>query len=342
MVTDGADRLRGSFSKSPLSFDGLAGRGALLSHLRRHVRENAAGLCLLFHGQKGVGKSLIASLFARAISCEQPTAAGASCNQCVSCRDFERGSALGYAYIDVAAGNEEDVKEKMSRAALLAGGTSLVRVVIQIDNTDKCSQEIFDVLLKTLEDRSAIFLLTATKYDLIRPAVRSRAIAYRVGPLGREEAVFVIGSLFSDNGVRSGDGVIELLGAMSQGVPSKILELWATVSGRAGLTLRDIRDVFDLNWPDEIADSRALRLAAHDLVKDPAVFAPKHGAGEGARRLRSTLVQIGMWEASKPSEASSIADPAFFRLDEGTKAALLADFYDGCSARTIGRRDLWS
>jgi DNA polymerase III subunit gamma/tau len=342
MVTNGADRLRGTFSKSPLSFDDLAGRGALPSHLRHHVQGRTDGLCLLFHGQKGLGKSLIARLFAKAISCDQPTDARTSCNKCVACQGFEHGNALGYACIDVATENELGVTKKIAEAAMLAGGPSLVRAVIQIDNADQCTQAVFDVLLKTMEDKEAVFLLTATECNLVRPAIRSRTITYRVRPLGRDDTLLEIDKLLADKGIHVDDGVIELLGALSQGVPATIIGICTKISPRARLSLEDIRDVFDLNWPDEIAKSRALRLAPHDLVKDPAVFAPKQGAREGARRLRSLLVQIGIWETSKPNEESGISDPAFFRLDAWTKAALLDDFYLGSIDEMIVHQRLWA
>lgn len=159
----------------PKRFEEVVGQEHVTRSLANSLRTGKLAHAYLLTGTRGVGKTTIARLFAKAIRCEARGADMNPCNQCVACKDIEQGNSLDYQEIDGASHNSVDnVRELIENVRYLpARGTHKIYV---IDEVHMLSQAAFNALLKTLEEppAHAIFIFATTDAHKLLGTVLSR------------------------------------------------------------------------------------------------------------------------------------------------------------------------
>jgi DNA polymerase-3 subunit gamma/tau len=126
-------------------------------------------------GTRGVGKTSIARIFAKAIRCEKLTADGNACNECAACQDFDIETSMNVIEIDGASNNSVDnIRDLVSNVHYLPT-TGKYKVYI-IDEVHMLSTQAFNALLKTLEEPPAhvIFIFATTEGQKLLGTVLSR------------------------------------------------------------------------------------------------------------------------------------------------------------------------
>lgn len=198
-----------------MTFDDFVGNQRLVGVLRRMLESGRIPHALLFTGQEGVGKFTLATLFVRALNCEQGR--GALCRECPNCRGLaalENLEELRQAALAArGSANPESVplilRPHPSVSVLVPDG-AFIRVaqmrylvreayrmpaagarhnVFLIDPAEKLRFDFADVLLKVLEEppeKTTLILITAAPYDL-RPTIRSRCVPLYFAPLDPKE-----------------------------------------------------------------------------------------------------------------------------------------------------------
>ena len=97
----------------PQTFAEVVGQDMVKSILSRAAREDRVAPAYLLSGTRGVGKTTIARIFAKALNCEHaPT--GEPCNQCEACRRITQGSFVDVVEIDGASNRGIDAKAAAS------------------------------------------------------------------------------------------------------------------------------------------------------------------------------------------------------------------------------------
>ncbi|MBX4186854.1 MAG: DNA polymerase III subunit gamma/tau, partial [Candidatus Doudnabacteria bacterium] len=71
----------------PLDFKSVANQDHIRTTLSNAVLNNRVGHAYLFTGPRGVGKTTLARIFARAINCTNRVGAE-PCNECENCKGF--------------------------------------------------------------------------------------------------------------------------------------------------------------------------------------------------------------------------------------------------------------
>lgn len=168
---------------------------------------------LLFHGPEGVGKRLVADLFAASLLCEAPRRpSGEACGQCLSCRKVAHGNHPDLLVVtrlpkkekaadadggdaeddDAGEGGASDLRaflvvgqiRELTRHASFAPREGARRVIL-IDPADRMNAEAQNALLKTLEEPpgAAVIVLVASRPHALLPTVRSRCFALGFGSL---------------------------------------------------------------------------------------------------------------------------------------------------------------
>ena len=86
----------------PQTFSELAGQDTVRAILSRASAENKVAPAYLFSGTRGVGKTTVARIFAKALNCARAPAAE-PCNECERCRQITLGTAVDVVEIDGAS-----------------------------------------------------------------------------------------------------------------------------------------------------------------------------------------------------------------------------------------------
>ncbi|MBA4357635.1 MAG: DNA polymerase III, subunit gamma and tau, partial [Desulfovibrio sp.] len=162
----------------PRLFAEVAGQDAVRAILSRAAATGKIAPAYMFSGTRGVGKTTIARIFAKALNCEQAPAPE-PCNVCSMCRQATQGTAVDIIEIDAAShGGVNDVralKEDVGYAPL----EGRYKIFI-IDEAHMLSTAAFNALLKTLEEPPArvTFILASTEAHKFPATILSRCQHY--------------------------------------------------------------------------------------------------------------------------------------------------------------------
>lgn len=158
----------------PQVFQEVVGQEHVTRTLINAIKENRVAQAYLFSGPRGVGKTTVARIFAKAINCEHGRG-GIPCNKCPSCIQITEGSSVDVQEIDGASNRRiEEVRELRENIKYLPSA-SRYRIYI-IDEVHMLTKEAFNALLKTLEEppEHAKFIFATTEPRKVPLTILSR------------------------------------------------------------------------------------------------------------------------------------------------------------------------
>ena len=159
----------------PQAFRDVVGQEAAVTTLKNAIRFDKVAHAYLFCGSRGVGKTTLARLFAKALNCQSPTPDFEPCNQCPSCLEIASGQALDVIEIDGASNRGIDDIRQINETVGYAPSHGRFKIYI-IDEVHMLTKEAFNALLKTLEEppEKAKFFFATTEAHKVLPTIISR------------------------------------------------------------------------------------------------------------------------------------------------------------------------
>ena len=158
----------------PQTFDDIVEQQHVTRTLKNAIQLGRVAHAYLFSGTRGVGKTTMARLLAKALNCEQgPTVQ--PCNACQSCREIIQGSYLDIIEIDGASNRGiDEIRELREQLRYLPSG-GRYKIYI-IDEVHMLTKEAFNALLKTLEEPPphVVFVFATTELEKIPLTIVSR------------------------------------------------------------------------------------------------------------------------------------------------------------------------
>jgi DNA polymerase-3 subunit gamma/tau len=171
----------------PQTFSQVIGQRPVVTTLENSIIRNRVAHAILFSGVRGVGKTTLARIMAKAINC-QAEPAERPCDQCPSCRQIATGSSLDLYEIDGASNRGiQEIRELKEKIRFLP--TSSQYKIIIIDEVHMLTTEAFNALLKTLEEPPAhvYFMFATTEIHKIPITILSRCQQYELKRISAKE-----------------------------------------------------------------------------------------------------------------------------------------------------------
>lgn len=252
----------------PQKFAEVVGQEVVKTVLARASLEDAVAPAYLFSGTRGVGKTTIARIFAKALNCETaPTAE--PCGVCRWCRAITAGAAVDVIEIDGASNRGIDDARRIKEDATFAPMELRWKVFI-IDEAHMLTKEAFNALLKTLEEppKRTTFILATTEAHKFPATILSRCQHFLFKRQSDARLVEHLTSVMTREGLSFEPEALTLIARRGQGSVRDSMSLLgqAIALGGASLTVQSAREVLGL--ADEELFSQTLdAIAAKDPVR---------------------------------------------------------------------------
>jgi DNA polymerase III subunit gamma/tau len=171
----------------PSNFTQLVGQEHVSQSLIHALQHDRLHHAYLFTGTRGVGKTTVARILAKAMNCENLKDFN-PCGECQVCKDFEQGRFMDLIEVDAASRTKvEDTRDLLDNAQY-APNQGRYKVYL-IDEVHMLSGHSFNALLKTLEEPPphVKFLLATTDPHKIPVTVLSRCLQFNLKRLLPEQ-----------------------------------------------------------------------------------------------------------------------------------------------------------
>lgn len=158
----------------PKSFDDVVDQKYIIETLKNSILNDKISHAYMFFGPRGIGKTTVAKIFARAVNCTN-NSNGNPCEKCDSCVASAEKECVDIIEIDAASNNGVDeIREIKSKVNLVPN--SLKYKVYIIDEVHMLTAGAFNALLKTLEEppKHVIFILATTDPQKVSSTIISR------------------------------------------------------------------------------------------------------------------------------------------------------------------------
>ena len=232
----------------PQRFDKVVGQNHITRTLQNAIGMDRVAHGYLFAGPRGVGKTTIARILAKVLSCENPQDKN-PCNKCTNCRDINRGSSLDVQELDGASNRGIDEIRGLREAVKYPPNNNKYRIYI-IDEIHMLTREAFNALLKTLEEppEHIVFIMATTDAYKVPTTILSRTQKFDFKPISVNNiSTYLKGVLDNDKLTYKEEGIY-LIAQKADGSLRDSLSLLDKVIAYADDTLdiETIRDVLGI------------------------------------------------------------------------------------------------
>ncbi|MCK6472299.1 MAG: DNA polymerase III subunit gamma/tau [Planctomycetes bacterium] len=289
----------------PQAFEDVVGQSTVTAALRHALKSGRLAQAYLLAGPRGVGKTSLARIFAKALNCQKGKGPGGlavePCNECDACLSIQEGRALDVIEMDAATNRGINEIRELRDNVGLAPSELRFKIYI-VDEVHMLTNEAWNAFLKTLEEPPVHvkFVFATTDPDRIPETILSRCQRFDLRRIGLPEIVQRLRQICDAEKVKAAPAALERIAALSKG------------------GLRDAESMLDLavNLGEGSVDDEVVRQIA-GAAPDELVFGLLQACAEGR-------VADALGEASKALDAGADPDDLLVEIAERLRGTLLA------------------
>jgi DNA polymerase-3 subunit gamma/tau len=256
----------------PQTFTEVLGQKHVVQTLKNQVLGGSVAHAYLFTGGRGIGKTSIARILAKAVNCPN-VKDGNPCGKCEVCKQIEAGQFLDLTEIDAASNTGVDNIRELIEHVKFSPAIGKYKVFI-VDEVHMLSKGAFNALLKTLEEPPghAIFVLATTEINKVPATIISRTQRFDFTSPSVKELAEHLAGVVKQEKLKLKPEIVELVAQNAQGSTRDALSLLDKV-----LSLGDnpaIEDCLNLLGVTDISLSENLlnMISAENVAEIPAFF----------------------------------------------------------------------
>ncbi|GAB4335001.1 MAG: DNA polymerase III subunit gamma/tau [Desulfobulbaceae bacterium] len=240
----------------PSRFEEVVGQQPVVRTLQNALEKNRVAHAMIFSGVRGVGKTTLARIMAKALNCEKGAPGAEPCDQCRSCREIGSGTSVDLVEIDGASNRGiQEIRELKENIRFMPSG-SRFKVII-IDEVHMLTTEAFNALLKTLEEPPAhvYFMFATTELHRVPVTILSRCQRYELKRVPAGELADHFSRIAEAEGVQMDASALNLVVREAGGSVRDGLSLLDQVFSYCGdtVTAREVTEMLGLVSQESVA-----------------------------------------------------------------------------------------
>jgi len=223
----------------PQSFEEVIGQRHITKTLQNAITNDRVAHAFLFAGARGVGKTSMARILAKALNCQEGPKP-IPCNQCKNCGEISSANSMDVLEIDGASNRGINEIRELRENVKYSPAKSAFKIFI-IDEVHMLTPEAFNALLKTLEEPPprVIFILATTQPHKIPLTILSRCQRFDFKRIPTQEIFQRLKEIVSDEGVEVSDKGLLLMARESKGSLRDAQSLLDQTISFAGTKIKD-------------------------------------------------------------------------------------------------------
>ena len=233
----------------PQRFSDIIGQETVVRTLQNAIEQNRIHHAYLFSGVRGIGKTTLARILAKALNCVKGPATEPD-NECTICREITEGIDLDVREIDAATYTGVDSIRELRDITQFQPARDRFRIFI-IDEAHMLSAPAWNALLKLIEEPPphVIFMFATTEMQKVPATILSRVQKFVLRKITIDELVGRLRQICQSEKIEANDEALEIVARRGEGSVRdalSILDQIIAFSGRS-ITAADVATVLGLS-----------------------------------------------------------------------------------------------
>ena len=210
----------------PKTFKDLIGQEIVAETIYNSIKQNRSANAYLFTGIRGVGKTTIARIVAKALNCKNGIENLCKDNFCENCEEISNSNHIDIFELDAASRSSVENTKELIEFSRYAPTSSNYKIYI-LDECHMLSRQAWNSLLKTLEEPPEYlkFIFATTEINKVPVTIVSRCQRFDLSRVNSEELFKFINEVKNKENGKINDEALKLIVKISEGSVRDALSL---------------------------------------------------------------------------------------------------------------------